>query len=145
LRLTRNCNWNQCLFCPVYKNERFSRRTVSEIKQDIDTIAAIIGQVREVSESMGFSGRVDRSVLQYFYDQDVSSTFLSVAAWLYFGTGAVFLQDANNLILESSQLVDILNYLREKVPGVDRVTSYARAHTAARKAWKSWRRFVRPD
>ncbi|MGD8721450.1 MAG: radical SAM protein, partial [Desulfobacterales bacterium] len=26
LRLTRNCPWNQCLFCPVYKNRKFSLR-----------------------------------------------------------------------------------------------------------------------
>ena len=32
LRLTRNCPWNQCLFCPVYKRAKFSLRTVDEIK-----------------------------------------------------------------------------------------------------------------
>ena len=35
LRLTRNCPWNQCLFCPVYKRDKFSLRSVDEIKQDI--------------------------------------------------------------------------------------------------------------
>jgi radical SAM superfamily enzyme YgiQ (UPF0313 family) len=23
LRITRNCPWNQCLFCPVYKGRKF--------------------------------------------------------------------------------------------------------------------------
>ncbi len=40
LRVTRNCPWNRCTFCPVYKEEKFSRRTKDEIKQDIDNLAA---------------------------------------------------------------------------------------------------------
>jgi radical SAM superfamily enzyme YgiQ (UPF0313 family) len=35
-RLTRNCYWNKCAFCPVYKfGARFSKRTLSEIQKDI--------------------------------------------------------------------------------------------------------------
>ncbi len=39
LRVTRNCPWNQCLFCPAYKGVKFSRRTVEEVKKDIDSMA----------------------------------------------------------------------------------------------------------
>jgi len=39
LRVTRNCPWNQCVFCPAYKGVKFSRRTVDEIKKDIDAMA----------------------------------------------------------------------------------------------------------
>ncbi len=36
-RLTRNCGWNRCLFCPVYKlGAQFSRRSIDEVKKDID-------------------------------------------------------------------------------------------------------------
>lgn len=35
-RLTRNCYWNKCAFCPVYKcGAKFSRRTVDEVCNDI--------------------------------------------------------------------------------------------------------------
>lgn len=41
-RLTRNCGWNRCLFCPVYKQgARFSRRTIEEVKKDVDRAKAI--------------------------------------------------------------------------------------------------------
>jgi radical SAM superfamily enzyme YgiQ (UPF0313 family) len=40
VRVTRNCPWNQCLFCPAYKGVKFSKRTVDEVKKDIDTMAA---------------------------------------------------------------------------------------------------------
>ena len=35
LRFTRNCPWNQCLFCPAYKKRKFSLRTLDERKKDI--------------------------------------------------------------------------------------------------------------
>jgi radical SAM superfamily enzyme YgiQ (UPF0313 family) len=41
-RLTRNCGWNRCLFCPVYKQgAKFSRRSLDEIKRDVDRAKAI--------------------------------------------------------------------------------------------------------
>lgn len=39
VRVTRNCPWNRCLFCPAYKGTAFSRRSVAEIKEDIDEMA----------------------------------------------------------------------------------------------------------
>jgi radical SAM superfamily enzyme YgiQ (UPF0313 family) len=39
LRVTRNCPWNQCVFCPAYKGTKFSKRSVEEIKTDIDNMA----------------------------------------------------------------------------------------------------------
>jgi hypothetical protein len=35
LRLTRNCPWNHCQFCPVYKGRKFSLRPVADIQADI--------------------------------------------------------------------------------------------------------------
>ena len=134
LRFTRNCSWNKCLFCPVYKGREFSRRTVEEVKADIDTVAAIIEEVRDYSRQAGQGGRVDQQVAQYFYARDFSQSYLSVVAWLYYGTGAVFIQDANNLILKTDPLVEMLEYLHQTVEGITRVTSYARSQTAARKS-----------
>ncbi|HNY65989.1 MAG TPA: radical SAM protein [Deltaproteobacteria bacterium] len=35
-RLTRNCYWNRCAFCPVYKcGARFSKRGIDEVAEDI--------------------------------------------------------------------------------------------------------------
>lgn len=43
IRVTRNCPWNQCIFCPAYKGTKFSKRTVEEIKGDIDQMAKEYG------------------------------------------------------------------------------------------------------
>jgi coproporphyrinogen III oxidase-like Fe-S oxidoreductase len=35
VRVSRNCPWNRCAFCPVYKGEKFSLRAVEEVLSDI--------------------------------------------------------------------------------------------------------------
>jgi radical SAM superfamily enzyme YgiQ (UPF0313 family) len=43
IRVTRNCPWNRCVFCPVYKGEKFSMRPVEDVKNDITTAFEIHG------------------------------------------------------------------------------------------------------
>ncbi len=41
-RLTRNCYWNKCKFCPVYKTgAHFSRRSLDEVIRDIERAKAL--------------------------------------------------------------------------------------------------------
>ncbi len=39
IRTTRNCTWNKCKFCTLYKGEKFSVRSIEDIKSDIDSMA----------------------------------------------------------------------------------------------------------
>jgi len=48
VRVTRNCPWNQCLFCPAYKGVKFSKRTPEEVMKDIDSMADELGGSSEV-------------------------------------------------------------------------------------------------
>ncbi len=43
IRSTRGCPWNKCEFCVNYKNMRFSRRSVEDIKKDIAAAAEYYG------------------------------------------------------------------------------------------------------
>ena len=36
---------------------------------------------------------------------------------MYYGTGACFLQDADNLVMTTKDLVEVLGFLRQNVPG----------------------------
>jgi radical SAM superfamily enzyme YgiQ (UPF0313 family) len=38
IRITRNCPWNRCTFCPVYKGTKFSLRPVAHVLKDIDKV-----------------------------------------------------------------------------------------------------------
>jgi hypothetical protein len=134
LRLTRNCPWNKCLFCPVYKNTTFSRRSLAEIKGEIDKLSEIVDDIQRISLKLGFEGRITGAVISHIYpNKDYDPIYRYVAHWLYFGEGSVFLQDANSLIMRPEDLVEVLNYLRQKVPGIRRITSYARSRTLARR------------
>ena len=42
IRITRNCPWNRCTFCGLYKGELFSQRPVAHVLQDIDTLRAVL-------------------------------------------------------------------------------------------------------
>jgi radical SAM superfamily enzyme YgiQ (UPF0313 family) len=122
------------LFCPIYKETTFSRRPVSEIKKEIDELRQIIMDIQGISRKLGFAGKITSTVISHIYpSKDVSPISRRVAHWLYFGDGSVFLQDANSLIMKSEDLVEILQYLREQIPGIRRITSYARSRTLARR------------
>jgi len=123
LRFTRNCPWNNCTFCPVYKGKEFSRRPLDEIKRDIDTAAEIVRDLRSFSWSQGGGGEINRHVLGgVFTDPRRNDYCRQIAVWLYSGRGSVFIQDANSLVLPTAMLVEALRYLREKIPGVGRIT-----------------------
>ncbi len=138
LRVTRNCPWNQCLFCPVYKRRKFSMRTVDEIKQDIQTARDIADDIKSVSRKLGYSGDVnDQVISSLFNSSNHSNSYQSIAAWMYYGTNACFLQDADNLIMKTKDLVDVLTFLKEKFPEITRITTYTRSRTVVRKSVES--------
>ncbi len=138
LRVTRNCPWNQCLFCPVYKRSKFSLRTVEEIKEDIQTAKDTADEIKALSWKLGFRGDVNDQVISAIFNSpNYSNAYRSIAIWLYYGTGACFLQDADNLVMKSQDLVEVLNFLREKFPQITRVTTYSRSRTIVRKSVES--------
>lgn len=144
LRVTRNCPWNQCQFCPVYKKQKFSLRTVEQVKRDIQTARDIADDIRALSWSIGEGGVVtERAVNHIFASPGFSDQYRSVAAWLYYGTGACFLQDADNMVVPTDDLVEILTFLREKFPGITRVTTYARSRSIVNKSVEALKRIHR--
>ncbi|MCP4745116.1 MAG: radical SAM protein [Desulfobacteraceae bacterium] len=138
VRLTRNCPWNRCGFCSMYKSEKFEVRSVAQIKQDIDAMAFICNDLSEISHRLGHGGQMTRdTVMELFnkapelnYHQGLSMLF----QWFAAGGKTVFLQDANSLIMKTDDLVQVLQYLRKTFPSIERVTTYARSKTISRKS-----------
>jgi radical SAM superfamily enzyme YgiQ (UPF0313 family) len=52
---------------------------------------------------------------------------------MYFGSKNVFIQDANSLVMNPGVFVEALTYLKKTFPTINRVTSYARSGTIAKK------------
>jgi hypothetical protein len=131
IRVTRNCPWNRCKFCPIYKNDKFQLRPVEEVKQDIRTAKAIHDRIIELAEKSG--GNNLRETAAAVCNNAPNGSYRNVALWMYAGGKHAFLQDANTPIIKTPDLVEVIRYLKETFPGIDRITSYARSKTAAKK------------
>ncbi|MCG8401447.1 MAG: radical SAM protein, partial [Firmicutes bacterium] len=132
IRVTRNCPWNRCAFCRTYKGEKFSRRSVEEVLSDVNTVREVSEQVKKISWELGCGGEIDAEVVHQAGARH-GHLHYHVAAWLYSGGKSVFLQDANSLIVKTDDLARVVSHVKESFPAVDRMTTYARADTAARK------------
>lgn len=88
IRATRGCPWNRCRFCTMYKGVGFARRSLEEIRADIDNAREVFGP-RETA----------------------------------------FIADSDSLLLP--YIGEAIVYLRQRMPEIRRVTSYARARTLA--------------
>jgi radical SAM superfamily enzyme YgiQ (UPF0313 family) len=134
IRATRNCPWNRCQFCPIYKGSKFELRSVEEIIKDIEAVEAISEGIKEIAWKMGHGNKlIDVAAMlsnQLQYGQCVHN----VALWLGTGGKSAFLQDSNTLIMRTPELIQVITFLRKTFPSLNRVTTYARSHTAARKS-----------
>ena len=141
LRVTRNCSWNNCEFCHIYKGRKFSLRTVEEVKKDIDSIKAAVAEIQSLSWNMGFGGDINAAVVRAVLHSPhpYPEGHRSIILWLHRGGENVFLQDANNLAHRTKNLVEILTYLKKTFPTIQRITTYSRARTIARKTLQELR------
>lgn len=134
IRATRNCPWNKCLFCPVYKGTKFELRTVEEIQGDIEAAKAISDGINEIAGKMGYSGSVREVAAMLYNQQEYEQCVRNVALWLLADGKSAFLQDSNTLIMKTPELVQVITFLRKTFPNLNRVTTYGRSQTAARKS-----------
>jgi radical SAM superfamily enzyme len=108
---------------------------VEEVKEDIRTIKKIKQDLNSLSQRLGAGGEVnDRVIGHVFHHAEYSQAYRNVAAWLYYQEYNVFLQDANNLVLSTKELKEILEFLRQEMAPVNRITTYARSKTVNRKS-----------
>lgn len=138
IRFTRNCPWNRCTFCSMYKEETFKIRSVDEIKQDIDNMAAIGDRLTVISKELHQQGVYSREVVAKLIDEEPMlwnhPGFGMLINWFASGAKTAFLQDANSPIMRTGHLIEVLDYLKGKFPSLERITTYARAKTIAKKS-----------
>jgi len=139
LRITRNCPWSRCKFCyaTFYNREKFQLRPVEDIKQDIRAVKAICDEIQEVSNQLGYAGQINHHVGSTIVEREPelnqSYCFITVFNWLASGGRTVFLQDADSLIMRTPELIEVIKYLKETFPSIERITSYARSLTICHK------------
>jgi radical SAM superfamily enzyme YgiQ (UPF0313 family) len=130
IRVTRNCPWNGCLFCPVYKGTRFEKRTEEEVTAEIDLLADAAAEVRARTGIGPDESEIsDGAFMAIAHDHTCSYDVRRVALWMHRGGRHVFLQDGDTLVIPYHRVARILRHLRARFPTVDRVTTYARSRT----------------
>lgn len=140
VRFTRNCPWNHCTFCSMYKTEKFQLRSIEEIKADIDAMAALTSDMQTLSARADAPGRITRdgvlAVMEKYPELEMHQGFAMLVHWLMAGARTAFIQDANSLIMKTPDLVNALEHLKTTFPSIERITTYARARTLAQKPAK---------
>lgn len=122
IRATRNCSWNNCEFCSLYKGSKLEIRAVEEVKEDIRTMKMIADEIREWGSRIGYGDRVGmvaRANGILWLDEGVVKN--------------VFIGDSNSIIMKTEDFAEIIGFLYETFPTLERVTSYARAKTVVKK------------
>ena len=127
IRVTKNCPWNRCEFCSVFKGKKFKMRTVAEVQDDILAAKREADYIRAWAEQIG-----NPTALIARYNGIL---------WLDHGyVSTAFLQDSNSLIMKAGPLVEIVEFLYETFLTLERVSSYARAKTVLREKPEELRR-----
>jgi len=138
LRFTRNCPWNHCAFCSMYKGEKFQLRSLEELKADMDAMAALAGDLRHISMDLGLEGEITRDAAMVLMDNvpalNHHNGFAMFFHWVSTGGKTAFVQDANSIIMKTKDLMAALRYLRTLFPSIERVTTYARSRTLVQKS-----------
>ncbi len=134
IRTTRNCSWNRCQFCNLYKGTKFALRSVEEIRKDIEAARAISDSIKATAWKTGYGGRTREVAGTLLNQAQLGQCVCSVALWLWAGGEHAFLQDSNSLIMRTSDVIQVITFLKESFPSINRITTYSRSHTSARKS-----------
>jgi len=132
LRVTRGCTWNKCRFCNLYRRTQFRFYPVKETKEAIDAIAAYKDRIlsfRSVDNCLDHQ-RIIEDIGSY--PPELQNNYYMVYNWVAHGCESVFLQDGNTMAVKPEYLIEVLEYLRQMLPEIKRVTSYGRADSLAK-------------
>lgn len=103
IRAMRGCPWNYCTFCVAYKG--YPR------KNTIRSVAEVRQDIDELRAT------IDELHLQGYEGEPTTA----------------FLADSNAIVIKTDDLIEIVRYLYQVFPSLERVTSYGRAKTVLSK------------
>jgi radical SAM superfamily enzyme YgiQ (UPF0313 family) len=112
LPVTSGCSNNTCTFCNVYYGSKLRVRDVEDVKEEVDAMAMYMNHGIRVP---GVDGIV-YALLQYWNGK------------------RIFLQDGDALVYPFARLKEVLEYVNEKFPRLERITAYATPQDILRKS-----------
>ncbi len=132
IRISRNCPWNRCTFCAIYKDTTFSLRPVDHVLKDIDTVRFYVDAILAAKESGNdYSYRNFYNLSPNGGESDISALH-AASNFVANGMESIFIQDGNSLVIKPEDIIQILQHLKSAFPQIERITSYARSQTIAK-------------
>lgn len=111
LPLTSGCSNNTCTFCGYY-GSKLQIRDVTDVKSEIDALALFIQRGIRLPN-------IPKVVYAVAQDWDGKR---------------IFLQDGDALVYPFPKLREVLQYLNEKMPGIERIGTYATPQDILRRS-----------
>jgi radical SAM superfamily enzyme YgiQ (UPF0313 family) len=111
LPLTSGCSNNTCTFCAYY-GSKLQIRDVADVKSEIDALALFTGSRIQLPD-------VPKVVYAVAQDWDGKR---------------IFLQDGDALVYPFPKLTEVLLYLNEKLPRLERIGTYATPQDISRRS-----------
>ena len=111
LPLTGGCSNNTCGFCNYYYGSKLQVRDLDEVKREIEAL--------DLYARTGVRLPDVPNIVYRLADQ-----------W---DGKKIFLQDADALVYPVSKLIDVLKYIGEKLPSVERIATYGTAQDVLRR------------
>lgn len=121
IRINRNCPWNNCTFCSIYKKSKFTTRQVSDVISEIDAVSHFVDLLQS-GKKCNFNNLSNGDY----------QALIAAKHWISGGMESIFLQDADGLVTKPENLKIILRHLKTSFPWIKRITSYTRSETVAR-------------
>lgn len=123
IQATIGCPHNKCGFCDMYKTQKFRLRPLSEIKEDVE-------MAKDLETKLIAKAKSSKSKI-------TELAYTAGVPWLMDGeVKSVFIADSNSIIMETDELAELIRFIHEQFPNLDRITSYARAKTILEKPMK---------
>ncbi|MGI6145721.1 MAG: radical SAM protein [Clostridia bacterium] len=132
LRVTRNCPWNKCKFCRLYKGTKFSIRPKEHVIKDIDLVKRWTDLFKAAEDVDAQTRKILINDLKNELGEEQSWFYSSVISWYQSGMKSIFLQDSNSLVIKPNDLIEIITHIKKQFPEIERITSYARSETVVR-------------
>ncbi len=139
LQITEGCTWNRCKFCSLYRHESFKAFSVESIKKDIDVMAEYAELAQDALLQDGSWNKRNALKILKNMTRPEQECYYFIYRWLAHGGENVFLQDGNSLAVKTERVLEVLKYLREKLPSIKRITTYGRAETLSKISVEQYR------
>lgn len=131
-QITNGCTWNKCKFCQLYKHTKFKAYSADILKHDIDNMVILAQRILRHIHHGSWDIQSLNEELGAIRNGNEQQCYYMMANWLIRGGEHVFLQDGNSIALRDGRLSDVLRYLKECFPSINRITTYGRAENLSR-------------